>query len=62
MSSKSEVKSCKHVKYLEMLIWIVTDAERSSHAFIDALAHQSGVDGQLLVWIDQQKNVPDVGL
>lgn len=29
---------------------------------IDALAYQSGVDGQLLVGINQQKNVPNVGL
>lgn len=31
-------------------------------SFIDALAYQSGVDRQLLVGINQQKNVPNVGL
>lgn len=25
-------------------------------------SYQSGIDGQLFVWIDQQKDVPDVSL
>lgn len=67
MPLKSEVKCCEHVKYLELLIRIqsgtgVSDAEQSLYAFLDAWAYQSGVDGQLLVGINQQKNVPNVGL
>lgn len=67
MPLRSEVKCCKHVKYLELLIEIQSSAgytavEQSFYAFMGVLSYQSGVDGQILVGINQQKNVSNVGL